>query len=82
MPPLVENHLGTLVENHLGTLVENQLGALVENAGAADCTSLYYSTCAQNGTLDLLLLRPIGATIDASPKGFNLCAKTNDLILC
>jgi len=61
-----------LVENQLGTLVENQLGTLVENLGTADCTSPYYSTGVQNGTLDLLLLRPISATIDASPKGFDL----------
>jgi len=86
MPPLVENHLGTLVENHLGTLVENP--------GTADCTSLYcstnwYSTSGryqlgaravgisgstnvQNSTLDLLLLRPISATIGPSPIGFDL----------
>lgn len=56
MPPLVENHLG----------------ALVENPGAADCTSPYYSTGVQNGTLDLLLLRPMGARIDASPKRLDL----------
>jgi hypothetical protein len=72
MPPLVENQLGTLVENQLGTFVENQLGTFVENAETADCTSLYYSTGAQNSTLGLLLLRPIGARIDASPKGFDL----------
>jgi hypothetical protein len=74
MPPLVENHLGALVENHLG--------AFVENAGAADCTSPYYSTGVQNGTLDLLLLRPMGARIDASPKGLIFDLVTNDLILC
>ncbi len=56
MPPLAENHLVTLAEN----------------PGTADWISPYYSTCAQNGTLDLLLLRPIGATIDVSPKGFDL----------